>query len=127
MRHRIEQTVASLCSENVVWQDSAAPQTLKGREAAHQIHRDVKFSALPDAQGVFIKGPYIALDGTAAAARLRIIGTMTPTGGLLEFETAAVSRFAGGLMSVFITSLRAGRACADDDREVLPVAARAAR
>jgi hypothetical protein len=58
--------------------------------------------------GCLIDGPYLALDGTGVAARLRISGTMTgpltppgfaPTGGRLSFETAEFSHFEGGLLS----------------------------
>jgi predicted ester cyclase len=102
------QAVAALCCEDVVWEDPAAPQTLHGREAVLQFHRDVMFSALPDARVELLDGPYLALDGTGVAARLRISGTMTgpltppgfaPTGGPLAFETAEFSHFRDGLLA----------------------------
>ncbi len=100
--------VAALCCADVVWQDPAAPQTLHGRDEVLRFHRDVMFPALPDTHIELIEGPYMALDGTGVAARLRISGTMTgpltppgfaPTGGHLSFETAEFSRFEGGLLS----------------------------
>jgi len=100
--------VAALCCADVVWQDPAAPQTLHGRDEVLRFHRDVMFPALPDTHIELIEGPYMALDGTGVAARLRISGTMTgpltppgfaPTGGHLSFETAEFSRFEGSLLS----------------------------
>lgn len=100
--------VAALCADDVVWEDPAAPHTLRGREAVRLFHRDIMFVALPDTRIELIEGPYLALDGCGVAARLRITGTMTgpltppgfaPTGGHLEFETAEFSRFEGGLLS----------------------------
>jgi predicted ester cyclase len=102
------QAVAALCSEDVVWEDPAAPQTLHGRTAVLQFHRDIMFPALPDTRIELIDGPYLALDGTGVAARLRVSGTMTgpltppgfaPTGGHLTFETAEFSHFKDGLLA----------------------------
>lgn len=100
--------VAALCCDDVVWDDPAAPQTLHGRDAVRLFHRDIMFPALPDARIELLDGPYLALDGTGVAARLRISGTMTgplsppgfaPTGGALSFETAEFSHFRGGLLA----------------------------
>jgi len=100
--------VAALCAEDVVWEDPAAPHTLRGRDAVRAFHRDIMFVALPDTRIEMIAGPYLALDGSGVAARLRITGTMTgpleppgfaPTGGRLEFETAEFSRFDNGLLA----------------------------
>jgi predicted ester cyclase len=100
--------VAALCAEDVVWEDPAAPYTLRGRESVRSFHRDIMFVALPDTSVELIEGPYLALDGSGVAARLRITGTMTgpltppgfaPTGGHLEFETAEFSRFDNGLLA----------------------------
>jgi predicted ester cyclase len=102
------QALAALCSDDVVWEDPAAPQTLHGRDAVQRFHRDIMFIALPDAHIELIAGPYLALDGTGVAARLRISGTMSgplappgfaPTGGRLTFETAEFSQFEGGLLA----------------------------
>ena len=99
--------VASLCCDDVVWEDPAAPHTLHGRAAVRQFHRDTMFPALPDVSVALIDGPYLATDGGSAAARLRISGTMTghlsppgfaPTNGPLVFETAEFSRFRDGLL-----------------------------
>ena len=102
------QAVAALCCDDVVWEDPAAPATLHGRDAVLRLHRDIMFPALPDARIELIDGPYLSLDGTGAAARLRISGTMTgpltppgfaPTGGRLTFETAEFSHFKDGLLA----------------------------
>jgi predicted ester cyclase len=102
------EAVAALCCADVVWEDPGAPQTLHGRDAVLRFHRDIMFAALPDAHIELIDGPYLALDGTGVAARLRITGTMTgpltppgfaPTGGRLSFETAEFSRFEDGLLA----------------------------
>lgn len=106
--------VAGLCAEDVVWEDPAAPHTLRGREAVRAFHRDIMFVALPDARIELIEGPYLALDGSGIAARLRITGTMTgpltppgfaPTGGHLAFETAEFSSFGNGLLAHHIVVL----------------------
>lgn len=102
------QAVATLCCDDVVWEDPAAPETLHGRDAVLRFHRDIMFPALPDARVELIDGPYLLPDGAGAAVRLRISGTMTgpltppgfaPTGGPLIFETAEFSRFKGGLLA----------------------------
>lgn len=100
--------VAALCCADVVWEDPAAPETLHGRDAVLRFHRDIMFPALPDTHIDLIDGPYIALDGTGVAARLRVSGTMigsltppgfAPTGGHLSFETAEFSHFEDGLLA----------------------------
>jgi predicted ester cyclase len=100
--------VAALCADDVVWEDPAAPRTLHGRAEVRAFHGNVMFPALPDTRIDLIAGPYLALDGTGIAARLRISGTMTgpltppgfaPTGARLSFETAEFSQFEGGLLA----------------------------
>jgi predicted ester cyclase len=100
--------VAALCREDVLWEDPAATEPLRGREAVRRFHHDMMFRSLPDVRIELIDGPYVSLDQTRAAVRLRISGTMTgpmeppgfaPTGGLVEFETAEFSRFEGGLLA----------------------------
>ncbi|MDZ4802485.1 MAG: nuclear transport factor 2 family protein [Bryobacteraceae bacterium] len=102
------QAVAELCAEDVVWEDPAAPETLRGREAVLLFHRDVMFRAIPDVRIELADGPHLAVDGRSLAMLLRIRGTMTgplvppgfaPTGGPVEFETAEFSRFSGGLLA----------------------------
>jgi predicted ester cyclase len=100
--------VAALCAEGVIWQDPAALEPLHGREAVRRFHRDMMFRSLPDVRIELVDGPYLSLDGTGVAVRLRISGTMTgpmdppgfaPTGGRVEFESAEFSHFEGGLLS----------------------------
>ena len=100
--------IAALCCADVVWDDPAAPRTLYGRDAVRSFHSDIMFPALPDAHIELVDGPYLSLDGTGVAARLRISGTMTgpltppgfaPTGGQLSFETAEFSQFEDELLS----------------------------
>jgi predicted ester cyclase len=100
--------VAALCREDVVWDDPAAPEPLRGREAVVRFHRDIMFRAIPDVRIELVDGPYLALDGAGVAVRLRISGTMTgrltppgfaPTGGPVEFETAEFSHFDGELLA----------------------------
>lgn len=100
--------VAALCSENVVWEDPAAPERLQGRDAVFRFHHDVMFPAIPDVIVEVIDGPYLSLAGTGVAVRLRIRGTMTgpltppgfaPTGGHIEFESAEFSQFDNGLLA----------------------------
>lgn len=102
------QAVAALCCEDVVWEDPAAPEPLRGREAVYRFHRDIMFRAIPDVRIELVGGPYLSLDGASVAVRLLISGTMTgpltppgfaPTGGPIEFETAEFSNFDGGLLS----------------------------
>jgi len=100
--------VAALCCKDVIWDDPAALTPLRGREAVYRFHHETMFHALPDVRIDLIDGPYLALDGTSIAARLRISGTMTgplvppgfaPTDGPLVFETAEFSWFDGDLLS----------------------------
>lgn len=102
------EAVAALCCEGVVWEDSAAPAPLRGREAVYRFHRDIMFRALPDVRIELVDGPYLAFDGTGVAVRLRISGTMTgpltppgfaPTGRPVVFETAEFSHFDGNLLA----------------------------
>lgn len=102
------EAVAALCTDDVIWEDPAAPHTLHGRAEVLRFHRDIMFPALPDTRIELISGPYIAADGMGVAARVRISGTMTgpltppgfaPTGGCLIFETAEFSHFEGGLLA----------------------------
>lgn len=112
-RHDAE-AVAALCCEDVVWEDPAAPLTLHGRAAVLSFHRDVMFPALPDTHIELIDGPYLAVDGSGVAARLRISGTMTgaltppgfaPTNGPVIFETAEFSRLRDGLLAHHVVVL----------------------
>jgi ketosteroid isomerase-like protein len=41
--------IAALCCEDILWDDSAAPEPLRGREAVYRFHHDTMFRALPDA------------------------------------------------------------------------------
>lgn len=101
------EAVAALCGEDVVWEDPAAPEPLRGREAVYLFHRDIMFRALPDVTIELVDGPYLSLDGVGVAVRLRIRGTMTgplsapgfgPTGRAVEFETAEFSSFDDDLL-----------------------------
>jgi len=81
------------------------------RQFPHRPHASMNAhdpEALPDVHVELLHDPYLSLDGTGAAARLRIRGTMTgsltppgfaPTGGVLPFETAEFSRFRDGLLA----------------------------
>ena len=71
------EAVAALCTDDVIWEDPAAPHTLHGRAEVLGFHRDIMFPALPDTRIELISGPYIAADGMGVAARVRISGTMT--------------------------------------------------
>jgi predicted ester cyclase len=91
-----------------VWQDPAAREPLRGREAVYRFHRDIMFRALPDVSLKLVDGPYLSLDHAGVAVRLRITGTMTgpltppgfaPTWGPVEFETAEFSHFDGDLLA----------------------------
>ena len=102
------EAVAALCTEDVVWEDPAAPETLHGREAVRRFHRDIMFRALPDARIELVDGPYLSLDRTRIALRSRISGTMTgpmeppgfaPTGAPVAFETAEFWQFEGALLA----------------------------
>lgn len=99
--------IAALCHPEVVWDDPAAPESLRGRDAVRSFHRDVMFVALPDVRVARIEGPFLAVAGCALAVRLRISGTMqgplkpprfAPTHGRLSFETAEFSTFREGLL-----------------------------
>jgi predicted ester cyclase len=105
--HKAE-AVAALCSEDIVWEDPGAPETLRGRDAVYRFHHDVMFPAFPDMRIDLLDGPYLSIDGTGIAVRLRLSGTMTgpmsppgfaPTGGHIAFETAEFSHFKNNLLA----------------------------
>lgn len=100
--------VAALCAQDVLWEDPAAHLPLRGRDAVYRFHREGMFRALPNVSVTLMDGPYLSLDRTGIAVRLRVAGTMTgpltspgfaPTDGPVTFETAEFSRFAGGLLA----------------------------
>jgi predicted ester cyclase len=100
--------ITALCTEDVVWEDAAASQSLHGREAVYRFHRDIMFRAHPDVRIELVDGPYLSLDGARIAVRSRITGTMTgpmeppgfaPTGGPVDFETAEFWQFDGDLLA----------------------------
>jgi len=106
--------VAALCTEDVIWQDPAAPDPLRGRDAVRWFHHDIMFRALPDVSLKLVDGPYLSFDHASVAVRLRITGTMTgsltppgfaPTWGPVEFEAAEFSHFDGGLLARHIVVL----------------------
>jgi predicted ester cyclase len=106
--------LVELCCDDVVWQDPAAPHTLRGRDDVRWFHQHVMFAALPDVQIELIDGPFISSDGSGLAVRLRIEGTMSgtldppgfaPTRGRLRFETAEFSRLRGGLLAEHVVVL----------------------
>ena len=101
------QAIAALCHDDVIWEDPAAPHTLRGREAVLGFHRDTMFPALPDTKVERIDGPFLSVAGDGIAVRLRISGRMegsltppgfAPTHGQLSFETAEFSSFADNLL-----------------------------
>ncbi len=100
--------VAALCAQDVLWEDPAAHEPLRGRDAVYRFHHEGMFRALPDVSVTLIDGPYLSFDRTGIAVRLRMTGTMTgpltppgfaPTDGPVAFETAEFSRFADGLLA----------------------------
>jgi predicted ester cyclase len=100
--------VAELCCEHVEWEDPGAPAILRGRDAVRRFHIDILFRAFPDMKVEMLDGPFLSLDGTGVASRLRLSGTMTgpmippgfaATGRPIAFETAEFSRFEGGLLA----------------------------
>jgi predicted ester cyclase len=100
--------IASLCCENVVWEDPGAAETLRGRDAVCAFHHDILFKAFPDLSITLLDDPYLSLDGTGLAVRTRLSGTMlgpmsppgfAPTGKRVEFETAEFSHFERDLLA----------------------------
>jgi ketosteroid isomerase-like protein len=96
------EAIATLCTEDILWEDPAAPRLLRGRDAVRRFHDDVMFRALPDVRIALIDGPFLSADKKAIAVRTRITGTQTgpfsppgfaPTNRVLEFETAEFSFF----------------------------------
>jgi ketosteroid isomerase-like protein len=102
-RHDAE-AIAALCTEDIHWEDPAAPDLLRGRDAVRRFHEEVMFRALPDVRITLVEGPFLSADKTAIAVQTRITGTQTgpfsppgfaPTNGVVEFETAEFSFFKG--------------------------------
>jgi ketosteroid isomerase-like protein len=98
--------IASLCTEDVVWEDSvlmgAGP--LRGRAAVRDFFEEYLFRPFPDLRFEILE-LIGSGDGTGAAERARFSGTflapvsaigLAPTGQLTEFEVAAFFEFREG-------------------------------
>jgi predicted ester cyclase len=101
--------VVSLCTDDVVIKDPAAPETLYGRGAVGEL-TGALFKAFPKMQFEILGGPYLSFDGTKAAVHFRVMCTMlgplhppgfAPTGQRVEFEAVDLYEFREGLLSKY--------------------------
>lgn len=100
--------ILALCSHDVVWNESGVVGRLEGHDAVRKKSLRPFFDAVPDVQIQYIDEPYLAVDGSKAAARWRIGGSMTgvwnppgfaPTNSPVTLEGAEFWEFGGGLVS----------------------------
>jgi len=89
-------SIAAIFTENVVFEDDAWPETVHGH-AEMERFLGALWRAFPDFRFELIEGPYLGEDGRAAAARVRVTGTMkgtldppgfAPTGTTMSTEYA---------------------------------------
>lgn len=83
-RSRDPARIVAECTDDTTWMVPTAEEVLNGREAVAEWLSNL-FLMVPDAEMDYPVGsPLLALDGTAAAARFRLVGTMrgpmTPPG-----------------------------------------------
>lgn len=101
--------VASLCTEDIVVHDPAAPGgILKGREEMSHYFAQVFKAFTP--QWEWLSDPFLGLDGTRAAGWWRMSGTMTgrldppgfePTNGQIQLEGIDIYAFRGDLLAEY--------------------------
>jgi predicted ester cyclase len=101
--------IASLCTEDVVWEDSVLMGTgpLRGRAAVRDFLEEYLFRPFPDLRFEILERIGSG-DGTSAAERARFSGTflapvsalgLAPTGQPTEFDVAAFFKFHDGKAS----------------------------
>jgi ketosteroid isomerase-like protein len=95
-------SVAAMCTEDIVWYDVALKQPLRGREAVRQFLAGM-YEAISGLRVVEPDPPHrtISPDGTAVAWEWRTLGTMmTPDGGTREIDLPGVDlwRLRDGLL-----------------------------
>jgi steroid delta-isomerase-like uncharacterized protein len=99
--------LASLCADDVVWDDPALPQPEQGRAAVREYLRGV-WSMFPDLAFALPEPPLIALDGPRAGQAWVMTGTMlgsdpwagfAPTGKRVELEGIDLYEFRDGLLA----------------------------
>lgn len=85
--------VPAIFTEDVVFEDDAAPETVHGHEEMRRFLASI-WMAFPDFRFEVVRGPYLARDG-GAALHVRVTGTMEgkldppgflPTGARLSLE-----------------------------------------
>jgi steroid delta-isomerase-like uncharacterized protein len=99
--------LASLCTEDVVWDDPALPGPEHGRAAVREYLRGV-WTMFPDLSFALPEPPLIALDGPRAGQVWVMTGTMlgsdpwagfAPTGKHVELEGIDLYEFRDGLLA----------------------------
>lgn len=95
--------VPSLFTEDVIFEDDAWPETVRGHAEMRRFLAAV-WRAFPDFRFQLVEGPYLTEDGRAAAARVRVAGTMggpmdppgfAPTGKHMSTEYGGFYEFEG--------------------------------
>src|SRR5436190_5392199 len=108
--HDVEGIVA-MCTEDVVWDDPALPETYHGREAVRRFAHAV-FSCFPDVQIEELEPPYASATQPKALVPYRFTGTMlgaweptnlAATGSRVSFEGVDVWEFRGERMCRYDT------------------------
>jgi len=99
--------LVELCSEDVLWDDPALAEPVRGRMAVREFLRGV-WAMFPDLEFTLPEPPLIALDGPGAAQVWHMSGTMlgpdpwagfAPTGKRVELDGVDVYVFRDGLLA----------------------------
>lgn len=94
--------IPTIFTENVVFEDDAAPETVRGHEGMKRFLSDV-WTAFPDFRLELARGPYLAEDG-GVSAQVRMTGTMNgplnppgfaPSGRKVSLELGGFYEFDG--------------------------------
>jgi predicted ester cyclase len=101
--------VASMCTEDIVWEESVLQEPLHGRAAVRDFLDDYLFRPMPNFRFEILE-LIVSEDGTRAADRARFSGTLlapvaplrfAPTGHPVQFEVAAFFEFRDGAVAHF--------------------------
>ena len=98
-RARDADRVVSLCTEDVVFDDTGEGKTIVGREALRELLTGI-YGVVNDFELEISPERYLSLDRTKAAVRCRAAGTLRhPSEERIDIETAEFYEFRDGLVS----------------------------
>jgi steroid delta-isomerase-like uncharacterized protein len=104
--------LAAMCTEDVVWEDPAAPQAAHGRDEVREVLRAV-WAVFPDMSFTLPGSPFVELDGPRAVQVWRLSGTFlgmdrdggfafAPTGKHVDQVGVDFYEFRDGLVARYV-------------------------